>query len=92
VTSLTFTPSDRGYLAHLTAPAGWLLTSVRDVHGARVVEHVSQPTAQFDGRLRDGELVVEVTRVQPRLSGDLVARFTDRSGATLPGSGSYPLR
>ena len=92
VTSLTFTPSDRGYLAHLTAPAGWLLTSVRDVHGARVVEHVSQPTAQFDGRLRAGELVVEVTRVQPRLSGDLVARFTDRSGATLPGSGSYPLR
>ena len=92
VTSLTFTPSDRGYLAHLTVPAGWLLTSVRDVHGARVVEHVSQPTAQFDGRLRAGELVVEVTRVQARLSGDLVARFTDRSGATLPGSGSYPLR
>ncbi|KRF38998.1 hypothetical protein ASH01_20675 [Terrabacter sp. Soil811] len=92
VTSLAFTPSDRGYLAHLTAPAGWLLTSVRDVHGARVVEHVSQPTAQFDGRLRAGEVVVEVTRVQPRLSGDLVARFTDRSGATLPGSGSYPLR
>ncbi|WP_156023377.1 sigma-70 family RNA polymerase sigma factor [Terracoccus sp. 273MFTsu3.1] len=92
VTRLTFTPSDRGYLAHLTAPAGWLVTSVRDVHGARVVEHVSQPTSQFDGRLRAGELVVEVTRVQPRLSGDLVALFTGRSGATLPGSGSYPLR
>ncbi|CAN7501554.1 sigma-70 family RNA polymerase sigma factor [Terrabacter sp. LjRoot27] len=92
VTSLTFTPSDRGYLAHLEAPTGWLITSVRDVHGARVVEHVGAPTTQFDGRLRGGELVVEVTRERPALTGDLVALFTDRSGTTLPGSGTYPLR
>ena len=92
MTTLTFRPSDRGYLAHLEAPAGWLITSVRDVHGTRVVEHVSRPTSQFDGRLRAGELVVEVTRVEPGRTGTLVALFTDRSGSPLPGSGSYPLR
>ena len=53
-----------------TAPAGWLITSVRDEHGTRVVEHVSRPTSQFDGRLRAGELVVEVTRVQPGRTRD----------------------
>ena len=92
VTSLTLTPSDRAYVAHLEAPDGWLITSVRDVHGTRVIEHVTQPTSQFDDRLRAGELVVEVTRVKPDLVGALVAIFTDRSGSTLAGSGSYPLR
>jgi hypothetical protein len=92
VTRLTLTPSDRGYLAHLEVPTGWLITSVRDVHGARVLEHLSRSVEQFDGRMHGGELVVEVRRVRPGLTGDLVALFTDRSGVALPGSGSYRLR
>lgn len=92
VTSLGFTPSDRGYVAHLQVPPGWMITSVRDVRGARAREHVAQPVAVFDGRLGAGDLVVEVTRTRPGVTGALTAVFTDRSGARLPGSGDYPLR
>jgi hypothetical protein len=92
VVSLRFAPSDQGCLAHLAAPAGWLITSVQDVRGSRVREHVSTPTSVFDGRLGAGDLVVEVTRVEPDLTGALTVLFTSRSGATLPGSGNYPLR
>jgi DNA-directed RNA polymerase specialized sigma24 family protein len=92
VTSLAFTPSDRGYSAHLEVPGGWAITSVRDVKGARVREHVDQPVTVFDGRLGGGDLVVEVTRVRPDVTGALTAVFTDRSGAPLPGSGAYLLR
>jgi len=92
VTSLGFTPSDRGYVAHLEVPGGWAITSVRDVKGARVREHVDQPVTVFDGRLGGGDLVVEVTRVRPDVTGALTAVFTDRSGARLPGSGDYLLR
>jgi hypothetical protein len=53
---------------------------------------VSTPTSVFDGRLGAGDLVVEVTRVEPDLTGALTVLFTSRSGATLPGSGNYPLR
>lgn len=92
VTSLRLAPSDRGYLAHLEVPTGWLITSVRDVRGGRPREQVSSPTSVYDGRLAGGDLVVEVTRVRPDLMGALTALFTDRSGAPLPGSGDYPLR
>jgi hypothetical protein len=92
VVSLHFAPSDQGCLAHLAAPAGWLITSVQDVRGSRVREHVNTPTSVFDGRLGASDLVVEVTRVEPDLTGALTVLFTSRSGATLPGSGSYPLR
>ncbi|GAA2474098.1 hypothetical protein GCM10009858_09360 [Terrabacter carboxydivorans] len=92
VTSRRLAPSDRGYLAHLQVPAGWLITSVQDVRGGRPRERLSSPTAVYDGRLLGGDLVIEVTRVSPDVTGVLTALFTDRSGATLPGSGDYPLR
>jgi hypothetical protein len=92
VTRLAFTPADQGtYLAHLEVPAGWLITSVRDRHGAREVEHVSSPTRVVEVRLRSGQLVVEVTRARAGVTGRLVASFEDRSGEPLAGSGSYPL-
>jgi len=92
VTSLSFTPSDRGYFAHLQAPRGWSITSVRDTRGSRVVEHVKEPTSSFDGRLRQGPLVIEVTRSKPDVTGVLLVQFNESAGGTLPGSGSYPLR
>lgn len=92
VTSLRLTPSDRSYLAHLQVPTGWLVTSVQDVRGGRPRERLTSPTAVYDGRLLGGDLVIEVTRVSPDVTGALTALFTDRSGATLPGSGDYPLR
>ncbi|GAA2742183.1 hypothetical protein GCM10009868_11170 [Terrabacter aerolatus] len=92
VTSLRLAPSDRGCFAHLEAPTGWLITSVRDLRGGRQREHVSSPTSVYDGRLAGGDIVIEVTRVRPDLTGVLTALFTDASGAPLPGSGTYPLR
>ncbi|WP_076264000.1 zf-HC2 domain-containing protein [Intrasporangium flavum] len=91
-TVLAFDPSpDRRYTASIVAPAGWLITSVRDVRGGREVEHVGAPTQTFEGTLRAGRLVVEVTPQSGAAPGTLVTRFTDRTGALLPGSGGHPL-
>ncbi|WP_323095268.1 sigma-70 family RNA polymerase sigma factor [Intrasporangium sp. YIM S08009] len=91
-TVLGFEPSsDRRYSASVVAPPGWLITSVRDVRGGRQVEHVGAPTQTFEGTLRPGSLVVEVTPQSGARSGSLVTRFADRGGALLPGSGSHPV-
>ena len=91
-TVLGFEPSpDRRYSASVVAPSGWLITSVRDVRGGRQVEHVGAPTRTFEGTLRPGALVVEVTPQPGAGRGTLVTRFTDRGGALLPGSGGHPL-
>jgi hypothetical protein len=91
-TVLHLEPStDRRYTASISAPPGWLVTSVRDVRGGRQVEHVGSPTRTFEGTLRPGPLVVEVTPQPGAGPGTLVTRFTDRSGALLPGSGTHPL-
>jgi len=91
-TVLGFEPStDRRYTASVVAPAGWLITSVRDVRGGRQVEHVGAPTHTFEGSLRPGSLVIEVTPQPGAVPGTLVTRFTDRGGALLPGSGGHPV-
>lgn len=93
VTRLVLSPGEQGtYLAHLDVPDGWLITSVVDRHGARPAEHVSSPTPVFEGRLRAGPLVIEVTRIRSGpTGGGLSAAFEGPSGELLVGSGSYPL-
>jgi RNA polymerase sigma factor (sigma-70 family) len=89
---LTFEPSaDRGYRASIVAPTGWLVTSVRDLHGGRPFEHVSSPVSTFDHTLRPGLLVVEVTPQPGAAPATLLVSFTDRNGVLLPGSGTYRL-
>jgi hypothetical protein len=89
---LGFEPStDRGYTASVVAPPGWLITSVRDVRGRHELEHVRSPTQTFEGALRPGPLVVEVTPQPGARAGTLFTWFTDRRGALLPGSGGHPL-
>jgi hypothetical protein len=89
---VSFEPSTvRGYTALIVAPPGWSITSVRDVRGRHVLEHVRRPSRTFEGRLRPGPLVVEVTPGPGATVGTLFAWFTDRTGALLPGSGGQPL-
>ena len=89
---LGFEPSThRRYTASVLAPPGWLITSIRDVRGRRELEHMTVPARTFEGTMRPGPLVVEVTPWPGAGPGSLFTWFTDRRGVLLPGSGGHPL-
>lgn len=92
----TFEPdTTSGTATTLRLSSGWVVSSVRDLHDGREVEHLVLPGRVFVGLLRSGPVVVQVRPDvvdHPAKPGVLVADFRDLSGHKVDGGGVRHLR
>lgn len=80
-----------GYVAALTVPEGYTLTSVRDLHYGEPTEHLEVPGRTFVDAVQPGRLLIRGTREPGAEPGSLTADLRSYGGRELAGSGSYPI-